>query len=73
MSGPDGIAVDLERVLGTLTTRMRLAVDAYYFADLSVAQTAEIMDVSEGTVKSTLADARLRLRRFLEEVGDDRD
>jgi DNA-directed RNA polymerase specialized sigma24 family protein len=67
VSGPDGGGVDLERALAALPTRMRLAVDAFYFADLSVAETAEVMKVSAGTVKSTLADARRRLRPMLEE------
>jgi RNA polymerase sigma factor (sigma-70 family) len=58
--------VDLARALAALTARQRLAVDCYYFADLSVAETAVVMRCSEGTVKSTLSDARLRLRSHLE-------
>ena len=58
--------LDLARALPALTARQRLAVDCYYFADLSVAETAAVMNCSEGTVKSTLSDARLRLRAFLE-------
>jgi RNA polymerase sigma factor (sigma-70 family) len=58
--------VDVERALRGLTKRQRLAVDCYYFADLSVAETATVMNCSEGTVKSTLADARAKLRPLLE-------
>lgn len=59
--------IDLHRALPVLTARQRLAVDCYYFADLSVGDTAVVMGCSAGTVKSTLADARTRLRRALED------
>ncbi|TDO35659.1 RNA polymerase sigma-70 factor (ECF subfamily) [Kribbella sp. VKM Ac-2527] len=58
--------LDVDQALGTLSARQRLAVDCYYFADLSVADTAAVMGCSEGTVKSTLSDARARLRSLLE-------
>lgn len=58
--------VDVDHALGELTGRQRLAVDCYYFADLSIADTAAVMECSEGTVKSTLSDARARLRSLLE-------
>lgn len=57
--------IDLESAVGTLPARQRLAVDCFYFAGLSVSQTAAVMECSEGTVKSTLADARASLRRLL--------
>lgn len=58
--------LDVNQALTTLSARQRLAVDCYYFADLSVADTAAVMGCSEGTVKSTLSDARARLRSLLE-------
>jgi RNA polymerase sigma-70 factor (ECF subfamily) len=58
--------VDLARALESLTDRQRLAVDCYYFADLPIAETAVVMGCSEGTVKSTLSAARVRLRSLLE-------
>jgi RNA polymerase sigma-70 factor (ECF subfamily) len=58
--------VDVDHALTTLSVRQRLAVDCYYFADLSIADTAAVMGCSEGTVKSTLSDARARLRSLLE-------
>ena len=58
--------LDLDRALDRLTVRQRLAVDCFYYADLSIAQTAQVMGCTEGTVKSTLADARARLRPLLE-------
>lgn len=69
-SGADADArIDVEQALTNLAERQRLAVDCYYFADLSVADTAAVMGCSEGTVKSTLSDARARLR-FLLEVSE---
>lgn len=64
---PDGDrALDLARALDRLPTRQRLAVDCFYYAGLSVAETAAVMGCAEGTVKSTLSDARARLRPLLE-------
>ena len=41
-------------------------VEAVRGVDLTVAETAVVMGVTEGTVKSTLFDARTRLRQILE-------
>lgn len=58
--------VDLARALDRLSPRQRLAVDCFYYAGLSVAETAAVMGCADGTVKSTLAEARARLRPLLE-------
>lgn len=58
--------LDLEAALGKLPPRQRLAVDCFYFVGLSVAETAAVMRCAEGTVKSSLSDARTRLRELLE-------
>jgi RNA polymerase sigma-70 factor (ECF subfamily) len=58
--------IDVEHALASLPPRQRLAVDCFYFAGLSVGETAAVMHCSEGTVKSTLSDARHRLRPLLE-------
>ncbi len=65
---PTGADIDLERAVGELAERQRLAVDCFYFVGLSVTETAAVMRCSTGTVKSTLSDARERLRMLL---GDD--
>jgi RNA polymerase sigma factor (sigma-70 family) len=57
---------DLMAAIRKLSTRQRLAVDSYYFADLSTAETAAVMRCSQGTVKSTLSDARRSIRTTLE-------
>lgn len=61
--------MDVQRALGRLTARQRLAVDCVYFVGLSTAETAAVMGCAVGTVKSTLADARAKLRTFLEVTG----
>ena len=57
--------VDVSDALNRLTPRERLAVDCFYFADLTIAETAAAMCCSEGTAKSTLASARKRLSAVL--------
>jgi RNA polymerase sigma-70 factor (ECF subfamily) len=59
--------VDLERAIARLAPRQRLAVELHYFLGLRVSDAAEVMGCTEGTVKSTLADARERLRGWLED------
>ena len=58
-------SLDLRAALERLSPRERLAVDCYYFAGLSVGETAAVMGCSEGTVKSTLSAGRDRLRSML--------
>ena len=62
----DAADIDLARAVAALPERMRLAVECVYFVDLSIRDTAELMGVAEGTVKSTLHDARALLRSRLE-------
>jgi RNA polymerase sigma-70 factor (ECF subfamily) len=59
--------VDLERAIRRLAPRQRLAVELHYFVGLSVAETATVMSCAEGTVKSTLSDARHALH---DQLGD---
>jgi DNA-directed RNA polymerase specialized sigma24 family protein len=48
--------------------RQRQAVRLFYYAALTVAEIATITRISEGTVKSTLYDARRRLAELLEDT-----
>jgi RNA polymerase sigma-70 factor, ECF subfamily len=64
-------AVDLRRALAKLPARQREALVLYYIGDLPVAAVAELMGVSDGTVKAHLAQGREALRGLLE-VGDER-
>lgn len=61
------LAMDVAAAMARLGTRQREAVDLHYYAGLSVAETAAVMGISAGTVKSTLFDARARLREMLGE------
>lgn len=63
---PPGI--DLSVAIRKLSRRQQLAVTLHYYLGMPVNETAEVMACSPGTVKSTLSDARLRLRTLL---GDD--
>lgn len=62
--------LDLRRAIAELPDRMRAAVCLHYLADLSVDDVAAALEVSPGTVKSNLHDARTRLRQLLGEVSD---
>jgi RNA polymerase sigma factor (sigma-70 family) len=66
LAAPDGTRVDLHRAVDTLPPRMRRAVDCFYFVGLTIGETAQLMGITEGTVKSTLAAARDHLRTQLE-------
>jgi RNA polymerase sigma factor (sigma-70 family) len=66
-SNPD---VDLDRAVAALAERQQLAVQLHYFVGLSVDETAAVMNCSAGTVKSTLFDARTRLRAILGDSDD---
>ncbi|MBN1629032.1 MAG: sigma-70 family RNA polymerase sigma factor [Thermoleophilia bacterium] len=66
---PQGIqATDLalKDELGRLPLKQRTAVVLFYFADLSVAEVAEAMSVTEGAVNQHLHRARETLRKRLE-------
>jgi RNA polymerase sigma-70 factor (ECF subfamily) len=58
--------LDLVHAVAALPEGQRLVVCLHHLADLSVAAVADALDISEGTVKSQLHDARAALRRTLE-------
>jgi RNA polymerase sigma-70 factor (ECF subfamily) len=55
--------------LRRLSVQQRAVVFLTYWEDLTPRSCAELLDVSEGTVKRYLARARLRLREVLDEHG----
>ncbi|MDQ6848407.1 MAG: RNA polymerase sigma factor [Actinomycetota bacterium] len=59
--------LDLERAIVRLAARQQLAVHLHYFLGLPIAEIAAVMGCASGTVKSTLHDARARLRELLGE------
>jgi RNA polymerase sigma-70 factor (ECF subfamily) len=62
-SGPDR---DVRSAVQALPPRRRLVIFLRYFADLSYAEIAEVMDIAEGTVAAALAQATAELGRRLE-------
>jgi RNA polymerase sigma-70 factor (ECF subfamily) len=52
-------------LLACLPRRQREAATLFYVEDRSVTETAHILGVSDGTIKSQLADARERMRQHL--------
>lgn len=50
-----------------LSTQQRAVIILTYWKDLPVAQVAELLGVSDGTVRKQLARARARLREVLDE------
>lgn len=61
------VSVDLHRAVGRLPQRQALAVQLYYYVGLPIRDIAVAMGCAEGTVKSTLAAARMALHRWLGE------
>jgi RNA polymerase sigma-70 factor (ECF subfamily) len=59
--------LDLRRAIDSLPERMRVTICLHYLAGLYVDEIAAALEVSPGTVKSTLHDGRQRLRSLLEE------
>lgn len=53
---------DLVALVRTLAPRERAVVALHYLEDLTVAETAQILDIAEGTVKAHLSHARDSLR-----------
>jgi len=70
--GPDRPAADLDlaAAVAALPQGQRLAVGLFYLADLPVAEVAEAMGITAGTVKSQLHDARRSLAAHLEVFDD---
>jgi RNA polymerase sigma-70 factor, ECF subfamily len=59
--------LDLRAAVAALPERARLVVCLHYLAALPVAEVAALLEISDGTVKSTLHEARKRLRAELQE------
>ena len=63
----DPIAADSRAALSALSLQQRTVVFLTYWADQTPADIAEVLDVSEGTVRKQLARARARLREVLDD------
>ena len=72
--GGGGLAAWLRptAAIAQLSRRQRLAVTPHYYLGCRSPRSAEVMGCAPGTVKSTLSDARLRLRARWGMTTDDR-
>lgn len=68
-SDPAVERVDVQRALEELSVRQRMAVALHYLEGMTVAEAADTMGVSAGSVKTYLHRARERLRVLLEVSG----
>jgi len=66
VDGPDPEGLAVRQALRDLPLKQRTAIVLFYFADLSVADIAEAMGVSEGSVNQHLHRAKEALRKRLE-------
>ena len=64
------VRATLRQALSRLTTRQRAVLVARFFEDRSEAETAELLGVNVGTVKSQTARALRRLRAVSPELAD---
>lgn len=64
------LRVSLEQALALLTVCQRTVLILRYFEDLTEVQTAQVLGISPGTVKSTHRQALARLRTLAPELGD---
>lgn len=56
---------ELHAAINRLPEKMRLVIILYYFQDMDITSTAQILNIPEGTVKSRLNKARKRLKEEL--------
>jgi len=61
------LKIQLEQAISELPERMRLCFQLFAVEEFKLEEIAEMMDMSLGGAKSTLYQARVRLRRFLSE------
>lgn len=68
--GPGTDRVALREALTRLAPRQRAVVVLRYYEDLTERQTAQLLDISVGTVKSQAHDALARLRELVPDLGE---
>lgn len=63
----DPVAADARAALGVLSVQQRTVVFLTYWVDQTPADIAQVIGVSEGTIRKQLARARARLREVLDD------
>jgi RNA polymerase sigma-70 factor (sigma-E family) len=63
----------LQQALGRLAPRQRAVIVLRYFDDLTERETAQVLGIAVGTVKSQARDALARLRELVPHLGDELD
>jgi RNA polymerase sigma-70 factor (sigma-E family) len=66
----DDLRLALEQALGRLTAKQRTVLVLRYYEDRTEAQTAELLGIGVGTVKSTTRQALARLRAVAPHLGE---
>ena len=69
-AGDPELRLSLEQALARLTTRQRTVLVLRYFEDLTEVQTADVLGIAPGTVKSTGREALARLRTLAPELAE---
>ena len=59
--------IDLYQAIGRLNEKVKICVILHYLEDYSVAETADVLKIPIGTVKSRLSHARKELKGLLDE------
>lgn len=59
--------IDLQRAIDALPRRQQQVITLHYLADLKVSEVAALLGVTDGTVKSTLSNARQALHAAMEQ------
>ena len=57
--------IDLVNAINSLPKDSRITLTLFYFDDLSIKEVSEILEISEGTVKSRLSRARTQIKKIL--------
>lgn len=60
----------LHEAINNLPEKYRVAVILFYFQDMDISQTADVMGIPQGTVKSRLSKARKLLKEVLDNETD---
>jgi RNA polymerase sigma-70 factor (ECF subfamily) len=70
---PDDVdaSASLQAALAQLPERQREALHLVFYQDMSIAEAAEVMEISVGTARTHYERGKARLRQLLENPGDD--